>query len=61
MGFVVDKTALGQIVSEYSGFSCQSFHRLFDTLYHKSSSGVGTVAQEVASVIVVSVPLHLKK
>jgi hypothetical protein len=24
-GFVVDKAALGQVFSEYFGFSCQSF------------------------------------
>jgi hypothetical protein len=27
VGFVVDKTALGQIFSEYFGFPCQSFHQ----------------------------------
>jgi hypothetical protein len=29
VGFVVDKVALGQVFSEYFGFSCQSlFHQL---------------------------------
>jgi hypothetical protein len=27
MGFVVAKAALGQVLSECLGFSCQSFHR----------------------------------
>jgi hypothetical protein len=27
MEFVVDKTALGQVFSEYFGFPCQSFHQ----------------------------------
>jgi hypothetical protein len=26
VGFVVDKTALGQVFSEFFGFPCQSFH-----------------------------------
>jgi hypothetical protein len=29
MGFVADKVALGQVFSEYFGFSCQSsFHQI---------------------------------
>jgi hypothetical protein len=32
VGFVVDKAALGQVFSEYFGFSCQSFHRFLH--YH---------------------------
>jgi hypothetical protein len=31
VGFVVDKAALGQVLSEYFGFPCQSFHQF---LYH---------------------------
>jgi hypothetical protein len=27
VGFVVDKAALGQVLSEYFGFPCQSFHQ----------------------------------
>jgi hypothetical protein len=34
VGFVVDKVALGQISSEYFGFSCQSFRRLLHTHHH---------------------------
>jgi hypothetical protein len=38
VGFVVDKVALGQVFSEYFGFSCQSsFHQIFSTItiaYH---------------------------
>jgi hypothetical protein len=38
VGFVVDKVALGQVSSEYSGFSCQfSFHRLLHIQNHLSS------------------------
>jgi hypothetical protein len=34
VGFVVDKVALGQIFSEYFGFSCQSsFHQI---LHHQN-------------------------
>jgi hypothetical protein len=29
VGFVVDKAALGQVLSEYFGFPCQSFHQFF--------------------------------
>jgi hypothetical protein len=32
VGFVVDKAALGQVISEYFGFPCQSFHRFLH--YH---------------------------
>jgi hypothetical protein len=38
VGFVVDKVALGQVLSEYFGFPCQSsFHQFFPTItiiYH---------------------------
>jgi hypothetical protein len=37
VGFVVDKVVLGQVFSEYFGFSCQfSFHQLFTLIiiYH---------------------------
>jgi hypothetical protein len=44
--FVVDKVVLGQVLSEYFGFPCQSsFHQLFQ----KSSSsitGVCTIGQK---------------
>jgi hypothetical protein len=43
--FVVDKMALGQVFSEYSGFSCHSsFHRLLH-YHHHLSSGAGTIGQ----------------
>jgi hypothetical protein len=49
VGFVVDKVALGQVFSEYSGFPCQfPFHRLLHT--HHLSSGAGTIDQLVADV-----------
>jgi hypothetical protein len=32
VGFVVDKAALGQVLSEYFGFPCQSFHQFLH--YH---------------------------
>jgi hypothetical protein len=48
MGFVVDKMALGQVLSGYFGFPCQSFHRLLHI--HHPSSGAGTVGETVDSV-----------
>jgi hypothetical protein len=37
VGFVVDRMALGQIISEYFGFPCQSsFHQI---LHHRNHSG----------------------
>jgi hypothetical protein len=45
----VDKVALGEVFSEYFGFTCQfSFHRLLHT--HLLSSGAGTIDQLVADV-----------
>jgi hypothetical protein len=43
VGFVVDKSALGQVFSEYFGFPCQSFHRLLHT--HYPSSGAVIIAK----------------
>jgi hypothetical protein len=35
MGFVVDKVALGQVFSEYFGFTCQSpFHQILHHYDH---------------------------
>jgi hypothetical protein len=35
VGFVVDKAALGQVFSEYFGFSCQSsFHQFLHHHHH---------------------------
>jgi hypothetical protein len=49
VGFVVDKVALGQVLSEYFSFSCQfSFHQLIRT--HQLSSGAGTIGQILADV-----------
>jgi hypothetical protein len=37
VGFVVDEVALGQVFSEYFGFSCQSsFHQI---LHHHNQPG----------------------
>jgi hypothetical protein len=47
VGFVVDRSALGQVLSMYFGFPCQSFYRLLHTHLHLSS-GAGTVDQTVA-------------
>jgi hypothetical protein len=47
-GFVVDRVALGQVFSEYFGFSCQfSFHQL---LHIHLPSGIGKIGQTVADV-----------
>jgi hypothetical protein len=41
MGFVVDEVALGQVISEYFGFSCQfSFHRLLHIHHHHHHPGL---------------------
>jgi hypothetical protein len=51
VGFVVDKVALGQVLSEYFDFPCQlSFHRLLHIHHHHLSSGAGTVGPIVADV-----------
>jgi hypothetical protein len=49
VGFVVDKTALGQVSSEYFGFPCQSFNRLLHTHHHPSSMA-GTIDKIVTNV-----------
>jgi hypothetical protein len=46
---VMDKEALGQVVSAYFSFPCQfSFHQLLHT--HQLSSGAGKIGQLVADV-----------
>jgi hypothetical protein len=45
VGFVVDKVALGQVFSEYLGFSCQSSFHQFLHNHHHLSSGAGTTGQ----------------
>jgi hypothetical protein len=42
VGFVVDKAALGQVLSKYFGFLYQAFHGLLDTDHHPSSAA-GTI------------------
>jgi hypothetical protein len=50
VGFVVNKVALGQVFSDYFGFSCQfSFHRLLH-IHHHISSEAGKIGQFVADV-----------
>jgi hypothetical protein len=45
VGFVVGKVTLGQVFSEYFGFSCQSsFHQLPHNHHHLSSEA-GTIGQ----------------
>jgi hypothetical protein len=52
VGFVVGKSALAQVISEYFGFPCQfSFHRLLHIHDHHVSSGAGTIGQIVADVL----------
>jgi hypothetical protein len=42
VGFVMDKVALGQVFSEYFGFSCQSsFHQLLHNHHHLLVFGAG--------------------
>jgi hypothetical protein len=46
VGLVVDKVALGQVFSEYSGFPCQSaFHQLLHN-HPRLSSGAGKIGQK---------------
>jgi hypothetical protein len=45
VGFMVEKAAMGKLFSEYFGFYCQSFHRLFYTLYHP----IGKILADVPS------------
>jgi hypothetical protein len=45
VGFVLDKMALGQVVSEYLGLPCQSpFHQFLHNHPHLSP-GAGTIGQ----------------
>jgi hypothetical protein len=62
MGFVVDKVALEQVLSEYFGFPCQSsFHQLLHSHPHLSS-GAGTIGQKWPQYKGLSpTPLALKK
>jgi hypothetical protein len=48
MGFVVDKAALLQVLSEYFYIPCPSFYRLLHT--HHPSSAAGTIVKIMASV-----------
>jgi hypothetical protein len=46
VGFVVDKVALGQVFSEFSGFPCQSsFHQLLHN-HPRLSPGASTIGQK---------------
>jgi hypothetical protein len=45
VGFVVDKVALGQVLSEYFGFPCKSSFHQFLHNHHHLSSGAGTIDQ----------------
>jgi hypothetical protein len=48
---VVDIVALGQVFSEYFGFTCKfSFHRLLHIHHHPLSSGADTIGPLVADV-----------
>jgi hypothetical protein len=49
VGFVVDKVALANVLSEYFDFPCQSFHRLIH-IHHHPSSEAGKIGQTVADV-----------
>jgi hypothetical protein len=49
VGFGVNNVALGQVFSEYFGFTCQtSFHQLLHN-HHHLSFGAGTRCQTVAA------------
>jgi hypothetical protein len=56
VGSVVAKVALGQVLSEYFGFPCQSFHRLHHTHHHHPSSGAAALVADVPSALSVTTP-----
>jgi hypothetical protein len=58
VGFAVDKVALGQAISEYFGFPCQSSFHQFLHNHHHLSSGAGTIGQWWAQYQVDSVSPH---
>jgi hypothetical protein len=49
VGFVVNKDALRQALSEFFTLHCQSLHQLFRTHHHTSSEG-GSIGEVVADV-----------
>jgi hypothetical protein len=63
VGFVVDKLVLGQVFSEYFGFTCQSFHRLLHTHLHQSSEAdaIGQILTDVPNKIRVTSPYETEK
>jgi hypothetical protein len=62
VGFVVDKLPLGEVLSEYFGFSCQfSFYRLLHTHHHILSSGAGAIDQIVVDMASGTVSPHPEK
>jgi hypothetical protein len=63
VGFVVDKVALGQVFSEYFGFSSQfAFHRLLHTHHLSSVAGIiGQLMADVTSGLSLTPPQETKK
>jgi hypothetical protein len=50
--FVVDNVEVGQVFSQYFGFSCQfSFHRLLHIHLQHLSPGAGAIGQLVANLL----------
>jgi hypothetical protein len=61
VGFVVEKVALGQVLSEYFIFRCKfAFHLLLHN-HHHLSSGSGTIGQIVAAAVLSGLSLTLMR
>jgi hypothetical protein len=55
VGFVVHKVAIGQVFSEYFGFTCQfSLHQLFHTHLSFGADTIGQSAADVPRGLIVS-------
>jgi hypothetical protein len=63
VGFVVVKVALGQVLSEYFGFSCHFlFHRLLHTHHLPTRAGaIGQLVANVPSGLSLTPPQEIKK
>jgi hypothetical protein len=57
MRFVVDKMALGQVFSEYLGFTCSTFI----VIYHPGPGIIGQIMANVPSGLSLTPPQEIKK
>jgi hypothetical protein len=61
VGSVVDRVTLRQVSSEYFYFPCRSFIPLIAPKSSSSITRAGAIGQQIAAVIVDSVPLQLHR